>query len=52
MICFLTSRTDEAESGRLYPANRFVEELRRHFPPACRALFVCSDPDNWETMDF
>ncbi len=52
MICFLTSRTDEAETGRLNPANGFVDELRRRFPPECRALFVCSDPDNWETMDF
>ena len=52
MICFLTSRTDEAETGHLNPANGFVDELRRRFPPECRALFVCSDPDNWETMDF
>ena len=52
MICFLTSRTDEAETGHLNPANGFVDELRRRFPPECRALFICSDPDNWETMDF
>ena len=51
MICFLTSRTDEPATGRLNPANCFVDELRRRFPPACRALFICSDPDGWETMD-
>ncbi len=52
MICFLTSRTDEAETGRLNPANGFVEELRRRFPPECRALFVCSDPDDREATDY
>ena len=52
MICFLTSRTDEAETGRLNPANGFVDELRRRFPPECRALFLCSDPDSRETTDY
>ena len=52
MICFLTSRTDDPATGRLNPANHFAEELRRRFPLDCRALFVCSDPDNPETMDY
>ena len=52
MICFLTSRTDEAETGRLNPANGFVDELRRRFPPECRALFICSDPDDREATDY
>ncbi len=53
MICFLTSRTDLPDgSGRLDPANGFVETLRRCFPDPCRALYVCSDPDGWERMDF
>ena len=54
MICFLTSRTDVpgSEGLRLNGANGFVERLRRCFPEPCRALDVCSDPDNWETMDF
>lgn len=53
MICFLTSRTDRSDgSWRLDPSNRFVGELRRHFPASCRALYVCSDPDGWERMDF
>jgi len=52
MICFLTSRTDDPVTGRLNPANGFVDELRRRFPPECRALFICSDPDNREAMDY
>lgn len=52
MICILTSRTDDPTTGRLNPDNGFVEELRRCFPPKCRALFICSDPDNREAMDY
>ena len=52
MICFLTSRTDLPGTGELNPANRFTDELRRCFPDPCRALYICSDPDGWETMDF
>ena len=52
MICFLTGRTDDPATGRLNPANGFVEELRRRFPPECRALFVCSDPDDREATDY
>lgn len=52
MICFLTSRTDDPATGRLNPANGFMDELRRRFPPECRALFICSDPDDWETTDY
>lgn len=52
MICFLTSRMDAPETGELNSANQFVDELRRHFPNPCRALDVCSDPDDWGKMDF
>ena len=54
MICFLTSRTDFPDSDHLHlnPANGFVDELRRRLPAPCRALFVCSDPENAEKMDF
>ena len=52
MICFLTSRTDDPVTGRLNPANGFVDKLRRRFPPECRALFICSDPDSRETTDY
>lgn len=51
MICFLTSRIDEPGTGRLNPANRFVDELRLHFPDPCRALYICSDPDGWDLTD-
>ena len=52
MICFLTSRTDEPATGRLNPVNHFVDELRRRFPPECRGLYICSDPDDREAMDY
>jgi dipeptidase E len=54
MICFLTSRTDlpGAEDFRLNPANGFAERLRRCFPEPCRALDICSDPEDAEKMDF
>ena len=52
MVCFLTSRTDDPETGELLCANRFTDELRKHFPQPCRALDICSDPDSPETMDY
>ena len=52
MICFLTSRMDEPDTGKLNPANRFADELRLRFPAPCRALDICSDPDGWEKTDF
>ncbi|MBO4888625.1 MAG: Type 1 glutamine amidotransferase-like domain-containing protein [Firmicutes bacterium] len=52
MICFLTSRIDDPETGKLNPANRLEDELRTHFPKHCRALFICSSPDGWEITDF
>ena len=54
MLCFLTSRTDPPGSDHLTlnPANGFLDELRRVFPARCRALIVCSDPDNAEKTDF
>ena len=52
MICFLTSRVDDPDTGELNPANRFIEELRLRFPTPCRALDICSDPDDWDKMDY
>ncbi len=52
MICFLTSRTDDPETGALNTANRFTDELRRRFPDSCRALDICSNPDSWDQMDY
>ncbi len=51
MTCFLTSRTDDPETGRLNPANHLIDELRRRCPRSCRALFICSDPDSREMTD-
>ena len=52
MICFLTSRMDDPVTGELNPANSFIEKLRSCFPEPCRALFICSDPEAWETTDY
>ena len=52
MICFLTSRMDNPDTGSLNTANHFVDELRLYFPESCHALAVCSDPENWEKTDF
>ncbi len=52
MICFLTSRMDDPDTGRLNSANHFTDELRRHFPSPCRALYICSDPDGWDNTDY
>ena len=50
MICFLTSRVDDTETGILLSANRFADELRNHFPNPCWALDICSDPEDAEKM--
>ena len=52
MICFLTSRTDAPETGELNPANSFIDELSKCFPEHCRALTICSDPDDYDTTDY
>ena len=52
MICFLTSRTDDPETGALNAANGFADELRRRVPADCRALFISSDPDGHARTDF
>ena len=53
MICFLTSRTDCADSDhlRLNPANGFADALLRVLPGPCRALDICSDPDAHDRLD-
>ena len=51
MICFLTSSPVIEESWVLNPANGFIDELKKAFPADCRALLICSDPDNAETTD-
>ena len=43
---------DDPETGELNPANHFIDALRSRFPNPCRALDLCSDPEDWEKMDF
>ena len=45
MTYFLTSSPCMPDSPALNPANGFVEELQAALPGPCRALFICSDPD-------
>lgn len=52
MICFLASRLDDPLTGELSRANHLANELRKCFPRPCRALYICSNPDGWEKMDF
>lgn len=52
MICYLTSSPILYGTEILDPSNGFVETLRQDFPPHCRALFVCSDPEGWQETDF
>ncbi len=52
MICFLTSRMDDPDTGYLNPENSFIDELKIHFPHPCRALNVCSDPDCRDRTEF
>ena len=52
MVCFLTSRMDDPDTGEMNSANRFADELRMRFPNPCRALDICSDPDGWDKTDF
>ncbi len=52
MICFFTSAADIYGENRLNPANGFIEELRRAVKSPCRALFICSDPEQYSSNDF
>ena len=52
MICFLTSRVDLPDTGTLNPANHLINELRLRFPNPCRALHICSNPDDWDKTDY
>ena len=45
MTYFLTSSPCMPDSPALNPVNGFVDELRKALPGPCRALFICSDPD-------
>lgn len=52
MTCFLTSNITFRDRCVMIKANQLVDELARRLPSECRALFVCSDPDNDEATDF
>ena len=45
MTYFLTSSPCMPDSPVLNPVNGFVDELQKALPGPCRALFICSDPD-------
>lgn len=51
MKCFLTSSTVVPNTNTLNPANDFVDKLRTCIPPLCKAVFICSDPDDYERTD-
>ena len=51
MTCFFTSSPMIPDTPDLDPANGFIHELHLALPYPCRALYVCSDPDDWEKTD-
>ena len=51
MICFLTSSPNIPGSPELNPVNGFLDALRSTVPCPCRALYICSDPDDYEATD-
>ncbi len=52
MICFLTSSLVIPGTEDLNPNNYLIEELEQCFPPNCRGLYICSDPDDHDSTDF
>ena len=51
MICFLTSRIDLPGTENMDPANGLIEHLRAYYPEHCHAVYICSDPDNFDKVD-
>lgn len=51
MICFFTSSPMVPDTLDLNPANGFIHRLHLAVPWPCRALYVCSDPDDWDKTD-
>ena len=52
MILFLTSLTSDSITGKLFTINNFTNELRLCFPLTCKALQICSDPNDPQDMDY
>ena len=51
MTCFFTSSHMVPDTLDLNPANGFIHELHLALPYPCRAVYICSDPDEWEQTD-
>ncbi len=51
MTCFFTSSPMVPDTLDLNPANGFIHRLHLAVPYPCRALYVCSDPEDWEKTD-
>ena len=51
MTCFFTSSPMVPDTPDLNPANGFIHALHLALPYPCRALYICSDPDDWEKTD-
>ncbi len=52
MTCFFTSSPTGPDTPDVNPANGFIHELHLALPYPCRALQVCSDPDDESSNDF
>lgn len=51
MKCFLTSDPLTCDAERLNSANGFIRELKAALPARCRAIFICSDPEDYERTE-
>ena len=51
MTCFFTSSPMVPDTLDLNPANGFIHRLHLALPYPCQALYICSDPDDWEKTD-
>ena len=51
MICFFTSSPMIPDTPDINPDNGFIHELHLALPYPCRALYICSDPDDGEMTD-
>lgn len=51
MTCFLVSSIVIPNTNELNPANGFLDGLRGCMPKLSNAVFICSDPDNYERTD-
>ncbi len=51
MTCFFTSSPMVPDTPDLNPANGFIHELHLAVPYPCRAVYICSNPDDWEKTD-